>query len=56
MSAARRSPWVIAAVLFTTMFLVWGPINASGVFFLPIIQHFGWSRAFFSSLVAIAPL
>jgi len=56
MSAARRSPWVIAAVLFTTMFLIWGPINASGVFFLPVIRHFGWSRAFFSSIVAIAPL
>ena len=26
------------------------------LFFLPVIRHFGWSRAFFSSIVAIAPL
>ena len=54
--AAQHSPWTIATVLFTAMFLIWGPTNASGVFFLPVIRHFGWNRAFFSSIVAIAPL
>ena len=48
--------WIVVGVLFATMFLIWGPVNAGGVFFLPVIRHFGWSRGFFSSLVAIAPL
>lgn len=48
--------WVIVGVLFATMFLIWGPVNASGVFFLPVIKHFGWSRGLFSALVATAPL
>jgi len=38
------------------MLLIWGPLSASGVFVLPVIRHFGWSRAFFSSIVAIVPL
>jgi len=48
--------WVIVGVLFATMFLIWGPVNAGGVFFLPVIKHFGWSRGLFSALVASAPL
>jgi MFS family permease len=48
--------WIIVAVLFATLFLIWGPINASGVFFVPVVKHFGWSRALFSLLVATAPL
>jgi MFS family permease len=52
----RKNSWVIVMVLFATMFLIWGPINASSVFFLPVVRHFGWSRAFFSLLVATAPL
>jgi MFS family permease len=52
----QKNRWAMAAVLFVTMFLIWGPINASSVFFLPVVQHFGWSRAFFSLLVATAPL
>jgi MFS family permease len=26
------------------MFFIWGGINSSAVFFVPIIKHFGWSR------------
>jgi len=52
----RNEGWAIVGVLFATMFLIWGPINASSVFFLPVVRHFGWSRAFFSLLVATAPL
>src|SRR5262249_22222877 len=52
----QKNRWVIVAVLFVTMFLIWGPINASSVFFLPVVQPFGWGRAFFSLLVATAPL
>jgi MFS family permease len=52
----RKNGWIIVTVLFATMFLIWGPVNASSVFFLPVVQHFGWSRTFFSLLVATAPL
>jgi MFS family permease len=48
--------WAVVGALFATLFLIWGPVNASGVFFLPVVQHFGWSRAFLSLLVAAAPL
>jgi len=52
----HRSGALLIAALFTTLFLIWGPINASSVFFLPVVKHFGWSRAFFSLLVSTAPL
>lgn len=48
--------WLVVGALFATLFLIWGPVNASGVFFLPVVQHFGWSRAFLSLIVAAAPL
>src|SRR5260370_36117478 len=38
------------------MFLIWRPVNASSVFSLPVVKHFGWSRTLFSLLVATAPL
>ena len=38
--------WVVVGALFATLFLIWGPINAGGVFFIPVIKHFGWSRGF----------
>lgn len=56
MDSEDRRRWTIVAVLFATLFLIWGPINASGVFFVPVVKHFGWSRALFSLLVATAPL
>ncbi len=56
MNGEDRRRWIIVAVLFATLFLIWGPINASGVFFVPVVKHFGWSRARFSLLVASAPL
>ena len=52
----RKNSWMIVTVLFATMFLIWGAVNASSVFFLPVVRHFGWSRGFFSLLVATAPL
>jgi MFS family permease len=48
--------WVIVGALFATLFLIWGPLNAGGVFFVPVVQHFGWSRGFFSLLVGVGPL
>jgi MFS family permease len=56
MEEQGKQGWTVVAVLFATMFLIWGPVNASGVFFLPVVKHFGWSRALFSLLVATAPL
>ena len=56
MKEQEQEGWIIVAVLFTTLFLIWGPINASSVFFLPVVKHFGWSRALFSLLAATAPL
>jgi MFS family permease len=48
--------WLIAGALFVTLFLIWGPLNAGGVFFVPVVKHFGWSRGFFSLLVGVGPL
>ena len=56
MQEQEKHGWTIVAVLFTTLFLIWGPVNASSVFFLPVVKHFGWSRALFSLLAATAPL
>ena len=48
--------WTIVGTLFATLFLIWGPVNASGVFFLPVVKHFGWSRTLLSALTSTAPL
>jgi MFS family permease len=56
MSEQDRRGWAIVGALFATLFLIWGPVNASGVFFLPVVEHFGWSRGFLSLLVGAAPL
>ncbi len=46
----------MVGVLFVTVFLIWGPVNAGGAFFLPVIKHFGWSRAQFSALGGLAAI
>ena len=56
MKEPGKQGWTVVAVLFATLFLIWGPVNAGSVFFLPVVKHFGWSRALFSLLVATAPL
>lgn len=56
MNEQDKRGWVIVGALFATLFLIWGPVNAGGVFLLPVIQHFGWSRGFFSILVGAAPI
>ena len=56
MKEHNKQGWTVVAVLFATLFLIWGPVNAGSVFFLPVVKHFGWSRALFSLLVATAPL
>jgi MFS family permease len=39
-----RRGWIIVGAIFLTMFFIWGAINSSAVFFVPIIKYFGWSR------------
>lgn len=56
MSEAQARSWRVVGVLFVSLFLLWGPVNAGSVFFIPVVTHFGWSRALFSSLLATAPL
>ena len=56
MADQDQGSWVIVGTLFATLFFIWGPVNASGVFFLPVVKHFGWSRALLSGLVSAAPL
>lgn len=40
--------WVIAAVAFTTLVVVYGAQVSFGVFFEPLTQQFGWNRAVIS--------
>jgi MFS family permease len=56
MAEESKAHWQIVGTLFVTLFLTWGPVNAGGVFFLPVVKHFGWSRAWFSALSSAAPL
>jgi MFS family permease len=56
MAEDDKERWLIVGTLFATLFLTWGPVNAGGVFFLPVVRHFGWSRAWFSALSSAAPL
>jgi MFS family permease len=43
---AERRAWLVVGSLFATLFFVFGSgYNTGGVFFTPLLQHFGWSRA-----------
>jgi MFS family permease len=49
--------WLVVAVLFGCWFFVWGGgANTGAVFFPPLLQHFGWSRARLSSGFAASAL
>lgn len=51
MTQQERQGWKIVASLFLTLFLVWGGgINTGAVFFPALLKHFGWSRAYLSTL------
>lgn len=56
MTKHEQSGWLVVSLLFVTLFFVWGPVNAGGVFFLPVIKQFGWSRAQFSALGGLAAI
>ena len=48
MTERERRGWLVVAAIFVTMFFIWGAINSSVVFFVPVLKHFGWTRAKFS--------
>ncbi len=51
MTAHERRAWRVVASLFVTLFLVFGSgYNTAGVFFIPLLDQFGWSRAQLSLL------
>src|ERR1700693_3954285 len=36
---------IIVCAIFVTMFFICGAINCGAVFFVPVLKHFGWTRA-----------
>ncbi|MGH7864498.1 MAG: MFS transporter, partial [Candidatus Binataceae bacterium] len=51
MTQQERQGWTIVASLFVTLLLVFGGgYNTFGVFFTPLLNQFGWSRAQLSTL------
>jgi MFS family permease len=51
-----RSRWSIVGVLFVTLFFIYGPLYAGGVFFLPLLKSFGWSRAQLAALGGVGAI
>src|SRR2546430_10114546 len=46
MTAQERQGWLVVGSLFVTLFLVFGSgYNTAGVFVIPLVNQFGWSRA-----------
>ena len=57
MSTKDSRPWLVVGVLFVSWFLVWGGgLNTTALFFPPLLEHFGFSRAKLSSGFAVAAL
>jgi MFS family permease len=52
MSDRDRRGWIIVGAICVTMFFIWGAINSSAVFFVPVLKHFGWTRAKLSTALA----
>jgi len=51
MTRHERRAWLVVGSLFVTLFLVFGSgYNTAGVFFTPLLDQFGWSRARLSLL------
>src|SRR5262249_13787431 len=57
MNDKERRAWIIVGALFVMWFFVWGGgLNTGSVFFPPMLQDFGWSRAKLSSAFAIGAI
>ena len=53
MTDRERRGWIIVGAICVTMFFIWGAINSSAVFFVPVLKYFGWTRAKFSTALSI---
>ena len=53
MSDRDRRGWIIVGAICVAMFFIWGAINSSAVFFVPVLKYFGWTRAKFSVAMSI---
>jgi MFS family permease len=53
MTDRDRRGWIIVGAICVTMFFIWGAINSSAVFFVPVLKYFGWTRAKFSVAMSI---
>jgi len=53
MTDQERRGWIIVGAICVTMFFIWGAINSTAVFFVPVLKHFGWTRAEFSFVLSI---
>jgi MFS family permease len=53
MTDRERRGWIIVGAIFVTMFFIWGAINCGSVFFVPVLNHFGWTRARLSVALSI---
>jgi len=55
-TADDRSRWSIVVLLFLSLFFIYGPLYAGGVFFLPLLRSFGWSRAQLAALGGVGAI
>jgi MFS family permease len=53
MTDRDRRGWIIVGAICVMMFFIWGAINSSAVFFVPVLKYFGWTRAKFSVAMSI---
>ena len=53
MTDRDRRGWIIVGAICVTMFFIWGAINSGAVFFVPVLKHFGWTRAKLSTALSI---
>ena len=53
MDQQERRGWIIVGAIFITYFFIWGASNGSGVFFVPVVKYFGWSRAKMSIAISM---
>jgi MFS family permease len=53
MTDRDRRGWIIVGAICVTMFFIWGAINSTPVFFVPVLKYFGWTRAKLSTALSI---
>jgi MFS family permease len=53
MTDRERRGWIIVGAICVTMFFIWGAINSTAVFFVPVLKHFAWTRAKFSFALSV---